>query len=399
MTTDIFAEDEAAAPNAFQLIERADGTSVAVSIATTSLRANGNGVSNVVVIHDKTNEQEFLARLSWQASHDELTELPNRREFERRLQAAIEALGADGAGHALMFLDLDQFKVVNDTCGHAAGDQLLRQVAAVLRITCGRRTSGAPGRRRVRGPRRPTATPPRRGRCEKLRRCRRADEFRLGQSELPDQREHRARPSRRPKHDGLRRPFGPRTSPATWRRKRAATAPYCITRAMWNSSNGWGKWTGCRSSESLWTRISSASTHRRSCRSRMDPKPACALKRCWIEGSQRRAGTARHLLARGGTIQPDAADRPLGGPPCLRDAGAGRSGRRAADHLLRHQSFRNDPQRLQVPRFPARGASHPSHPARADLLRAHRDQRDQRPRGRAALHSLASGNRLPVRPR
>jgi diguanylate cyclase (GGDEF)-like protein/PAS domain S-box-containing protein len=133
VTTDIFAEDEAVAANAFQLIERADGTSVAVSIATTSLAANGTGVSNVVVIHDRTNEQEFLARLSWQASHDELTELPNRREFERRLQIAIEELATDGAGHALMFLDLDQFKVVNDTCGHAAGDQLLRQVAAVLR--------------------------------------------------------------------------------------------------------------------------------------------------------------------------------------------------------------------------------------------------------------------------
>ena len=116
-----------------QLIVRPDATSVAVSIAVTPLRSNGNGVSDVVVIHDKTSEQEFLARLSWQASHDELTELPNRREFERRLRAAIGALEADGEGHTLMFLDLDQFKVVNDTCGHAAGDQLLRQVAAVLR--------------------------------------------------------------------------------------------------------------------------------------------------------------------------------------------------------------------------------------------------------------------------
>ncbi len=131
-TTDIFAEDGAAAADAFQLIERPDGTLVAVSIATTSLRALGNGVSNVVVIHDRSSEQEFLDRLSWQASHDELTELPNRREFERRLQAAIDGLAGDGAGHALMFLDLDQFKIVNDTCGHAAGDQLLRQVAAVL---------------------------------------------------------------------------------------------------------------------------------------------------------------------------------------------------------------------------------------------------------------------------
>jgi PAS domain-containing protein len=96
--TDIFTEERAAIADAFQLIERSDGTSVAVSIATTSLRANGNGVSNVVVIHDKSNEQKFLARLSWQASHDELTELPNRRDlgapvpFETLLSKAAENL-------------------------------------------------------------------------------------------------------------------------------------------------------------------------------------------------------------------------------------------------------------------------------------------------------------------
>jgi len=116
-----------------QLLERADGTSVAVSMTTTPLSSNGNGVSNVVVIHDRTSEQRFLARLSWQASHDDLTGLPNRREFIRNLQGAIAQLGSRAKGHALMFIDLDQFKVVNDTCGHAAGDQLLSQMAVMLR--------------------------------------------------------------------------------------------------------------------------------------------------------------------------------------------------------------------------------------------------------------------------
>jgi diguanylate cyclase (GGDEF)-like protein len=75
------------------------------------------------------------AQLVYQATHDELTDLLNRREFERRL-ASVLAQRADGAGgYAVMFLDLDQFKIVNDTCGHAAGDELIRQVGATLRAS------------------------------------------------------------------------------------------------------------------------------------------------------------------------------------------------------------------------------------------------------------------------
>jgi EAL domain-containing protein (putative c-di-GMP-specific phosphodiesterase class I)/GGDEF domain-containing protein len=79
-----------------------------------------------------TIEREFVARLSWQASHDTLTGLANRREFEARLQKALETLSREPGAHSLMFLDLDQFKVVNDTCGHAAGDQLLKQMSDLL---------------------------------------------------------------------------------------------------------------------------------------------------------------------------------------------------------------------------------------------------------------------------
>jgi diguanylate cyclase (GGDEF)-like protein len=77
-------------------------------------------------------EREFVARLSFQASHDALTGLVNRREFEARLGSALDKLSLQPGEHSLMFLDLDQFKVVNDTCGHAAGDQLLRQTSALL---------------------------------------------------------------------------------------------------------------------------------------------------------------------------------------------------------------------------------------------------------------------------
>lgn len=70
--------------------------------------------------------------LSWQATHDTLTELENRRQFEATLSRYIENTRRDGGTHAVLYVDLDQFKVVNDTCGHAAGDALLRQLAQVL---------------------------------------------------------------------------------------------------------------------------------------------------------------------------------------------------------------------------------------------------------------------------
>jgi diguanylate cyclase (GGDEF)-like protein len=80
----------------------------------------------------EATEQELIARLSFEASHDALTGLVNRRQFETRLRAALDQLSRLPSEHSLMFLDLDQFKVVNDTCGHAAGDQLLKQTSALL---------------------------------------------------------------------------------------------------------------------------------------------------------------------------------------------------------------------------------------------------------------------------
>jgi diguanylate cyclase (GGDEF)-like protein len=85
----------------------------------------------------EASEREFVERLSWQASHDALTGLVNRREFEIRLGTALDKLSRQPSEHSLMFLDLDQFKVVNDTCGHAAGDQLLKQTSTLLHETLG----------------------------------------------------------------------------------------------------------------------------------------------------------------------------------------------------------------------------------------------------------------------
>jgi diguanylate cyclase (GGDEF)-like protein/PAS domain S-box-containing protein len=115
-----------------QLLIRHDGSSTPVSLVASPLRIDGNPAGAVFVFHDMTDEQALIERLSWQASHDALTGLANRREFEHRLEAALDRLDQSGAQHILMLLDIDQFKIVNDTCGHAAGDELLRQATVIL---------------------------------------------------------------------------------------------------------------------------------------------------------------------------------------------------------------------------------------------------------------------------
>jgi len=81
---------------------------------------------------DITDSHQLSQQLIYQATHDELTGLINRREFEHRLAGARERSKTSGIEHVLCYLDLDQFKIVNDTVGHSAGDQLLRQVAGML---------------------------------------------------------------------------------------------------------------------------------------------------------------------------------------------------------------------------------------------------------------------------
>ncbi|MES9970020.1 MAG: EAL domain-containing protein [Candidatus Thiodiazotropha sp.] len=87
----------------------------------------------VIVLRDITREYRLQAELHRQANHDSLTDLMNRSAFETHLESALESARQRGHEHILCFMDLDQFKVVNDTCGHVAGDELLRQLARLMR--------------------------------------------------------------------------------------------------------------------------------------------------------------------------------------------------------------------------------------------------------------------------
>ncbi len=127
-----------------KLIQRLDGSTVSVTLVGAPIRHAGKVSGAVLVLHDMTQERQYIANLSWQATHDALTGLANRREFEYRLEQALHNLTRQVGRHALMFLDLDQFKLVNDTCGHAAGDELLRHICALLQS--GLRENDTPAR-------------------------------------------------------------------------------------------------------------------------------------------------------------------------------------------------------------------------------------------------------------
>ncbi|HUP91698.1 MAG TPA: EAL domain-containing protein [Solimonas sp.] len=86
----------------------------------------------VLIFHDVTDKRAMAHELHRQALHDPLTGLTNRRGFEMKLEELLDSAKAGGREHALCYMDLDHFKVVNDTCGHAAGDELLRQLPKVL---------------------------------------------------------------------------------------------------------------------------------------------------------------------------------------------------------------------------------------------------------------------------
>ncbi|HEV7815956.1 MAG TPA: PAS domain-containing protein, partial [Janthinobacterium sp.] len=105
-----------------QLVTR-DGRRIAVEDSAAPIWSrSGEILGAVVVFHDVSHERKLAQQLSWHASHDILTGLINRREFEAQIAAALHSAKEDGHVHALLYMDLDQFKIINDTCGHGAGD-------------------------------------------------------------------------------------------------------------------------------------------------------------------------------------------------------------------------------------------------------------------------------------
>ena len=116
------------------LLIRRDGLEYAIEFSTTPITQNNNIVTgSVMVFRDVTEKRTMEKTLNWQAKHDPLTGLINRREFDNRLKKIITNISKSEREHALCFIDLDRFKLVNDSCGHQAGDELLKKIADRLR--------------------------------------------------------------------------------------------------------------------------------------------------------------------------------------------------------------------------------------------------------------------------
>lgn len=116
------------------LLSHANGTEHSIELSASPIRNAEREVTGaVILLHDVTELRGLARQMSYQAAHDALTGLVNRREFERRLEEAIDGGHRGDGHHVLCYLDLDHFKTVNDTSGHLAGDNMLREVAKLLR--------------------------------------------------------------------------------------------------------------------------------------------------------------------------------------------------------------------------------------------------------------------------
>ncbi len=124
---------ETSVPSDRNVLVNRRGEELAIQETASPIRnREGEAIGAVIVFGDVTKERRLKRALSYQASHDALTGLINRREFDVRLESAVTAAQRGEAEYVLLYVDLDQFKVVNDTCGHSAGDRLLRDITSLL---------------------------------------------------------------------------------------------------------------------------------------------------------------------------------------------------------------------------------------------------------------------------
>ncbi len=126
--------ERAVAGEADSVLVRHDGSRIALEYTCSPIRdQNARFGGAALMLRDVREKRDMENRLSWAATHDPLTGLMNRREFEARLRTLRDEAGIDGISHALCFIDLDHFKTINDTRGHLAGDEFLKGLAEALR--------------------------------------------------------------------------------------------------------------------------------------------------------------------------------------------------------------------------------------------------------------------------
>jgi diguanylate cyclase (GGDEF)-like protein/PAS domain S-box-containing protein len=129
----VLINGETSVPSDHIVLVNRRGEELAIQETATPIRnREGAAIGAVIVFGDVTKERRLKRALSYQASHDALTGLINRREFDARLETAVGAAQRGEGEYVLLYVDLDQFKVVNDTCGHSAGDRLLRDITSLL---------------------------------------------------------------------------------------------------------------------------------------------------------------------------------------------------------------------------------------------------------------------------
>ena len=125
---DVFKSDKDA------ILRRHDGESLSIQYSVSPINNEEDVPQGVIIVfNDVTGTRNMERTITYQAAHDSLTGLINRREFEIQLEDALQVIGSGNTQHALCCLNIDQFKIVNDTCGHDAGDKLLVDVTGVLR--------------------------------------------------------------------------------------------------------------------------------------------------------------------------------------------------------------------------------------------------------------------------